>query len=108
MSEPSSDIQLNIDGENDDLSNDPFYGDKAIRNRMKTPPKTASEILDEYYAPIKLPDNNRDGLKAELWNALQEMATELDKPVPADDEWHRTKKVKAVPLESIKDWLGVE
>ena len=33
---PDPTIQLNIDGENDNLSNDPFYGDEAMKRRKQT------------------------------------------------------------------------
>lgn len=32
---PDPTIQLNIDGENSDLSNDPFYGDAALKRRKE-------------------------------------------------------------------------
>lgn len=61
-----------------------------------------NEIFDNYYAPIKLPDNNREGLKSALLQAIMECRPK---------EWYPTADPESLVHiradghnEAIKEW----
>lgn len=68
--------------------------------------KTVDNVLDNYYAPIKLPDINRNGLKQALYDLLASNAEPYIININRSDGYEVTEQ--AVPLETIKDIFGIK
>lgn len=76
------------------------------------------EILDKYYAPIKLPDSNREGLKQAIRKAVAEDMLELvgedeknpgiRKHIFAETFQGKRNKLRAELRQKIKEYGGLK
>lgn len=64
----------------DNQGKTPDYLNTRTNNMSADTTAELDKLLDEYYMPIKLPDINRNGLKAGLEALLLSKAKKLEKP----------------------------